>query len=357
MHTPLAPGLPVSAHSVLDVVPQLPGQSAAAALRETAEVALTADDLGYRRFWLAEQHGVRGVGGAAPAVLTAILASRTDRIRLGAGGLLLTNHQPLVVAEQFAALAAAYPSRIDLGVGEQRTVAPSTAAALAGGARGSFPQRLDELCGFLRDGTPGRAQVGDVRLSLAGLPPPVFVLADHPGAAVTAAVRGLPVFLSHHCAASVTPAAVAAYRDHFEPTGPKVQPYVAVTVGVVAADSEEEAVVRFAEYVRVKTRLAAAGPRMTSAELMALLEQPITGRERGRAERLLDDPGHVVGSRATVAAELGALVASTTADEVMLVPLAFDGIIRSAILRTVAAGLTRVVRTVPRHTSPLIATA
>jgi alkanesulfonate monooxygenase SsuD/methylene tetrahydromethanopterin reductase-like flavin-dependent oxidoreductase (luciferase family) len=136
-----------------------------------------------------------------------------------------------------------------------------------------------------------------------------------------------------------------------------VQPYVAVTVGVVAADSEEEAVVRFAEYVRVKTRLAAAGPRVTSAELMALLEPPLTGRERGRAERLLDDPGHVVGSRATVAAELGALVASTTADEVMLVPLAFDGIIRSAILRTVAAGLTRIVRTVPRQSAPLIATA
>jgi hypothetical protein len=90
---------------------------------------------------------------------------------------------------------------------------------------------------------------------------------------------------------------------------------------------------------------------------MALLEPPLTGRERGRAERLLDDPGHIVGSRATVAAGLGALVASTTADEVMLVPLAFDGLIRSAILRTVAAGLTRIVRTVPRHTPPLIATA
>src|ERR1700754_3038757 len=108
--SPVAPGLPVSAHSVLDVVPQLPGQSAAAALRETAEVAQAADDLGYRRFWVGEQHGVRGVGSAAPAVLAAVLAARTDRIRLGAGGVLLTNHQPLVVAEQFAALAAAYPS-------------------------------------------------------------------------------------------------------------------------------------------------------------------------------------------------------------------------------------------------------
>jgi luciferase family oxidoreductase group 1 len=353
----VAPGLPVSAHSVLDVVPQLPGQSAAAALRETAEVALAADDLGYRRFWLGEQHGVRGVGGAAPAVLAAVLAARTDRIRLGAGGVLLTNHQPLVVAEQFAALAAAYPSRIDLGVEEQRTVAPSTAAALAGGARDSFAQRLDELCGFLRDGTPGRVPVGDVRLSLAGLPPPVFVLADHPRTAVTAAVRGLPLFLAHHCAAAATSAAVEAYREHFQPTGPKVRPYLAVTAGVVAADSEEEAMARFAEYVRVKTRLAAAGPRVTSAELTALLDPPLTGRERGRAERLMDDHGYVVGSRATVAAQLGELVASTTADEVMLVPLAFDGLIRSAILRTVAAGLTRIVRTVPRSAPPLIATA
>ncbi|MEU4292710.1 MsnO8 family LLM class oxidoreductase [Kribbella sp. NPDC026596] len=342
---------------MLDVVPQLPGQSAAAALRETSEVAQAADDLGYRRFWVGEQHGVRGVGGAVPAVLAAILAARTDRIRLGAGGVLLTNHQPLVVAEQFAALAAAYPSRIDLGVGQQFGMAPSTAAALGGAARDAFPQRLDELCGFLRDGLPGRAPVGDVRLALAGLPPPVFVLADQPGAAVTAAVRGLPVFLAHHSASAVTAAALTAYRDHFEPTGTTVKPYVALTVGVVAADSEEEAIIRFAEYVRVKTRLGTAGPRATPAELMMLLEQPLTGRERGRAERMLDDSGTIVGSRATVVSELGELVADTAADEIMLVPLAFDGLVRSAILRTIAAGLTRMVRTIPRHAPPLIATA
>ncbi|MBP2349243.1 luciferase family oxidoreductase group 1 [Kribbella aluminosa] len=342
MLTTVAPGLPVSAHSVLDVVPQLPGQSAAAALRETAEVALTADDLGYRRFWLDEQHGVRGVGGAAPAVLAAILAARTDRIRLGAGGLPLTNHQPLVVAEQFAALAAAYPSRIDLGVAEQCAV-PST--VLASGARDSFPRRLDELRGFLQ---------GDVRLALAGLAPPVFVLADHPRAAVAAAVRGLPVFVAHHRAAAVTAAAVAAYRENFEPTA---RPYLAVTVGVVAAESDEAAFTRFAEYVRVSSRLAAAGAEATSAELTALLESPLTDRERALAERLLEDPGYIVGSRTTVAGRLGTLVAETMADEVMLVPLAFDGLIRSTILRTVAAGLTGAVRTAPRHTSPLIATA
>ena len=342
---------------MLDVVPQLPGQSAAAALRETAEVAQAADDLGYRRFWVGEQHGVRGVGSAAPAVLAAVLAARTDRIRLGAGGVVLTNHQPLVVAEQFAALAAAYPSRIDLGVGQQNGQLPSTAAALGSSARDTFSQRLDELCGFLRDGLPGRLPVGDVRLSLAGLPPPVFVLADHPGAAATAAVRGLPVFLAQHCAAAPTVAAVAAYRDHFESSGPTVKPYLAVTVGVVTADSEEQAIIRFAEYVRVKTRLAAASPRATPAELMAMLDPPLTGRERGRAERLLDDPGHIVGSRATVVSALGTLQAGTGADEIMLIPLAFDGLVRSAILRTIAAGLTKKIRTVPRHAPPLIATA
>jgi luciferase family oxidoreductase group 1 len=320
-------------------------------------VAQAADDLGYRRFWVGEQHGVRGVGSAAPAVLAAILAARTDRIRLGAGGVPLTNHQPLVVAEQFAALAAAYPSRIDLGVGQQLGLVPGTAAALGGAAGDTFPQRLDELCGFLRDGLPGRAPVGDVRLSLAGLPPPVFVLADNVGAAATAAVRGLPVFLAHHSAAGMTAAAVAAYRDDFESTGPTVKPYLAVTVGVVAADSEEEAIIRFAEYVRVKLRLSAASPRATPAELLELLEPPLTGRERRRAERMLDDPGNIVGTRASVVSGLGSLVASTCADEVMLVPLAFDGLVRSAILRTIAAGLTRTVRTVPRHAPPLIATA
>ncbi|MFI7066421.1 MsnO8 family LLM class oxidoreductase [Kribbella sp. NPDC050124] len=353
----VTPGLPVSAHSVLDVVPQLPGQSAAAALRETAEVAQAADDLGYRRFWLGEQHGVRGVGSATPAVLAAVLAARTDRIRLGSGGVLLTTHQPLVVAEQFAALAAAYPSRIDLGVGQSDAVLPSTAAALGETAREAFPQRLDELCRFLRDALPGRAPVGDVRLSLAGLPPPVFVLADQPGAAAAAAVRGLPLVVAHHQAAATTAATVAAYQDQFKATAPTVKPYLAVTVAVVAADSDEDAIVRFAEYVRVKTRLASAAPRATAAELMDLLDPPLTGRERSKAERLLDDSGHIVGSRATVVSELGRLVAATGADEVMLVPLAFDGLVRSAILRTIAGGLTGTVRAVPRHAPPLIATA
>ncbi|WP_427888086.1 MsnO8 family LLM class oxidoreductase [Kribbella sp. GL6] len=324
---------------MLDVVPQLPGQSAAAALRETAEVALAADNLGYRRFWLDEQHGVRGVGGAAPAVIAAVLAARTDRIRLGAGGLPLTNHRPLVVAEQFAALAAAYPSRIDLGV-----------AVLEPDAHATFQERLDELCGLLQDGTPG-AGSGDVRLALAGPPPPVFVLADDPGTAAAAAVRGLPLFVAHHRAPAVTAAAVAAYREQFESNG---RPYLALTVGVVAADSDEEALARFAEYVRVSSRLAAAGPDASSAELVALLRPALTAPERALAERLREDPGHVVGSRTTVASRLGTLVAETAADEVMLVPLAFDGLIRSAILRTVAAGLTKVVRTGGR---PLAATA
>ncbi len=249
-----------------------PGQSAAAALRETVEVAQVADDLGYRRFWVAEQHGVRGAGGASPAVLAAVLAARTDRIRLGSGSVLLTNHQPLIVAEQFAALAAAYPSRIDLGVGRAPAVPPSTATALGLGdrSRDNFPQRLDELCRFLRDGLPGRAPVGDVRLALAGLPPPVFVMTDNPVGAQVAAARGLPLFLTHHNMPAATVASVSAYRDSFAATGPTGKPYVGVTVDVVAADTEEEAVARLAEYVRVKSRLKTAANRATTAELMEL---------------------------------------------------------------------------------------
>lgn len=360
MFSPVTPGLPVSAHSVLDVVPQMAGQSAAAALRETVEVAQAADDLGYRRFWVAEHHGVRGIGSAAPAVLSAVLAARTDRIRLGSGAVMLANHQPLVIAEEFAALAAAYPSRIDLGVGKAPVAAaPTTAAALGRTDVGwdAFPQRLDELCGFLRDGLPGRAPVGDVRLALAGLPPPVFVVAGTPHEAQVAAVRGLPVFVAHHTNAQSTLAAASAYRDSFEATGPTGKPYLAVTVGIVAADSDEEAVIRLAEYVRVKLRLTAASSRATPAELLEVLRAPLTTRERHRAEKLLDDPGHIVGSRATVASELASLAADTGADEIMLVPLAFDGLVRSAILRTTAAGLTRTVRSVPRSAPHFVATA
>jgi luciferase family oxidoreductase group 1 len=359
VYSQAAPGLPVSAHSVLDIVPQLPGQSAAAALRETVEVAQAADDLGYRRFWVAEQHGVRGAGGASPAVLAAVLAARTDRIRLGSGSVLLTNHKPLVIAEQFAALAAAYPSRVDLGVGKTSAVPPSTAAALGLNEKGwdSFPQRLDELCRFLRDGLPGRAPVGDVRLALAGLPPPVFVMTDNPAGAQVAAARGLPLFLTHHSAPACTLASVAAYRDSFEATGPTGKPYVGVTVGVVAADTEDEAVARLAEYVRLKSRLKTAANRATPSELMELLEPPLTSRERLKAERLLDEPGYVVGTRSGVSAGLASVAASAGADEVMLVPLAFDGLVRSSILRTAAAGLTRAIRSIPRHAPHFVATA
>lgn len=351
-----APGLPVSAHSVLDVVPQPAGQSAAAALRETVEVAQAADDLGYRRFWLAEHHGVRGFGSATPAVLAAVLAARTDRIRVGAGGVLLANHRPLLVAEQYAALAAAYPSRIDLGVAEGAVADPSTAVALGwtGDARDTFPRHVDEVCRYLRDGLPGHAPVGDVRVALAGLPPPVFVLADRPATVQLAAVRGLPVFLA---ASESTVAAAAAYRDDFEPTGPTTKPYVGVSVGVVAAETDEDALVRLTEYVRMKHRLGTASVRATPAELLELLQAPPTGREQSRAERLLDDPGHIIGSRATVAAGLANLAARTGADEIMLTPLAYDGLARASILRTVAAGLTRAIRRVARPAPHFVATA
>jgi alkanesulfonate monooxygenase SsuD/methylene tetrahydromethanopterin reductase-like flavin-dependent oxidoreductase (luciferase family) len=126
---------------------------------------------------------------------------------------------------------------------------------------------------------------------------------------------------------------------------------------VVAADTDQEALNRLAEYVRVKHRLASASPRATPAELLELLEPPITGRERGRAERLLDDPGHIVGSRSTVASGLAKLAAGTGAAEIMLAPLAYDGLVRSSILRTVAAALTRAIRTVPRSAPHFVATA
>ena len=137
-----------------------------------------------------------------------------------------------------------------------------------------------------------------------------------------------------------------------------MKPYLAVTVGVVAADSEEEAIIRFAEYVRVKTRLAVAAPRATPAELMELLEPPADRPRTWSGGALAGRPGthrrltYHSGGRAGFAGR-----PSTAANEIMLVPLAFDGLIRSAILRTVAAGLTRTVRTVPRHAPPLIATA
>ena len=208
---PVAPGLPVSAHSVLDVVPQLPGQSAAAALRETAEVALAADDLGYRRFWLGEQHGVRGVGGASTG-RTRGGAGRTYRPH-SLGPARRPTDQPPAAGRRGAVRCARSgvpePDRPRCRPGCRPAASrcpvlrPHSVVVPVTRSRSGWTS----CAGSYETGLPGRAPVGDVRLSLAGLPPPVFVLADHPAAAVIAAVRGLPVFLAHHCAAATTPAA------------------------------------------------------------------------------------------------------------------------------------------------------
>jgi luciferase family oxidoreductase group 1 len=226
--------------SILDLTPIKQGGSVAQTLRETVELARRAETLGYKRYWLVEHHNTPSVAGAATAVLMAHVAARTSTIRIGAGGIMLPNHAPLMVAEQFGTLAALYPGRIDLGLGRG---VPCDAATLQALRRlpndaGEFPRDVQELLFFLKPGAPGqrvRAIPGE------GTDVPVWLLGSSLNGAQLAASLGLPFAFASHFAPDQLDVALATYRGRFAPSDRLDRPQVMLSLTVVAADTDEEA--------------------------------------------------------------------------------------------------------------------
>ncbi|WP_438028122.1 LLM class flavin-dependent oxidoreductase [Sorangium sp. So ce233] len=307
--------------SVLDLSPIVQGGDAAQAFRNTLDLARHAERLGYRRYWLAEHHNMGGVASAATSIVIAHVASGTSTIRVGAGGIMLPNHAPLVIAEQFGTLASLFPGRIDLGLGRAPGSDPVTARALrrtlAGDVDG-FPQDVLELMGYFRPAEPDqlvRAVPG------AGLNVPIWILGSSLFGAQLAAALGLPYAFASHFAPGQMMQAIALYRREFRPSDQLAQPYVMLGINVFAADTDEEARRLWTSLLQafVNLRRGRPGP----------LPPPVDGfeRELGPLERAGIEQAlscSVVGSPETVRRGLEAFMARTRADELMVTSQIFD---------------------------------
>jgi luciferase family oxidoreductase group 1 len=227
--------------SVLDLSPIIEGGDAATAFRNTVDLAQRAEQWGYHRFWLAEHHNLPGIASAATSVVIGHVAGQTKRIRVGAGGIMLPNHAPLVIAEQFGTLESLFPGRIDLGLGRAPGSDQQTARALRcflGSSGDTFPQDVLELQSYFRPAKPGQAVQA---VPGAGLNVPLYLLGSSDFSARLAAELGLPFAFASHFAPDYLEVALDLYRREFQPSAELERPYVMIGAGVFAAESDVEA--------------------------------------------------------------------------------------------------------------------
>jgi luciferase family oxidoreductase group 1 len=298
---------------VLDLAPVATGSSAREALANSLDLARHVEEWGYRRFWVAEHHNMPGIASASPPVLIGSVAAVTSSIRVGSGGVMLPNHAPLVVAEQFGMLEALHPGRIDLGLGRAPGTDPATAASLrrradAGGAE-DFPQQVGELIGYFHADNP------IIATPAVGNEPDVWLLGSSLYSAQLAAVNGMPFSFAHHFSAESTLPALRAYRANFRPSARLAQPYAMLGVAVICAEDDERAQWLAAPSLLSFLRLRSGRPgTMPTPEEAA--DYPYSAAERAFVERRLDDM--IVGGPDAVQAGLDALLAATDADELMI---------------------------------------
>jgi luciferase family oxidoreductase group 1 len=326
--------------SVLDLAPIVVGASAAVAFRNTLDLARHAEHLGYRRYWLAEHHNMPGVASAATAVVIGYVAAGTSTIRVGAGGIMLPNHSPLVVAEQFGTLESLYPGRIDLGLGRAPGTDPNTARALR--RRGDldadgFPDDVRELQAYFRDVAPGqliRAVPG------AGLKVPIWLLGSSLFSAQLAAELGLPFAFASHFAPDLLLQAFDIYRTHFKPSESFARPHTMAGVVVVAAatDGQARGLLTSLQQQFVNLRRGRPGPVQPPVDSMDGLWTPA---EQAGVEHSLRYA--IVGSAETVRRGLERFVARTDVDELMVTAQIYDHAarVRSYEILAEVSGLAR----------------
>ncbi|MEU3974443.1 LLM class flavin-dependent oxidoreductase [Streptomyces bacillaris] len=325
--------------SVLDLVTVGQGRTASQALRTGVEIAKLAEARGFHRYWVAEHHSMPGVASSSPAVLLAHIAAHTDRIRLGSGGVMLPNHAPLVIAEQFGTLEAMAPGRIDLGLGRAPGTDGATAAALRRSDRlnegaEDFPQQLSELIRFLDDDFPDghpyariHAVPGPVQGTAPGgvqsaHRPPVWLLGSSGFSARLAGTLGLPFAFAHHFSARNTIPALDLYRSSFRPSAVLDAPYALIGVSALAADEEAEArrQVLTGALSMVRLRTGRPGLIPSPEEAAAYDFSPM---EREFVDGWLADVVH--GTADEVRTGLDDLAKRTGADELMITANAHGG--------------------------------
>jgi luciferase family oxidoreductase group 1 len=308
--------------SILDLSILNEGQSSGEALQATSALAQRAEALGYTRFWVAEHHNMPSVACTAPGVLIAHLAAITSRIRVGSGGVMLPNHSPLVVGEQFAMLESLHPGRIDVGIGRAPGTDQRTAAVLRRSpdsfAADDFPRDFLDLMGLL--GQP-RTESGMWRqfsaTPVATSSPEVFLLGSSGYSAQLAGHLGLPFAFAHHFDTGGTMQATELYHHTFQPSDALDAPYMIVTANVLAADSKEEA-----DWHSAPSRLAALGRRTGRFIRLPSPRDATMHPDLDEANRL--PSSRIVGEISVVIRELEELVARTNANEVMVTSVAYD---------------------------------
>ena len=307
--------------SILDLSPIVKGGDAAGALNNTRDLAQHAERWGYHRFWVAEHHNMSGIASAATALVIQHIAAGTSTIRVGAGGIMLPNHAPLIIAEQFGTLAALYPDRIDLGLGRAPGTDQRTARALRrnmGDSGESFPQDVLELQSYFRPAQAGQA----VRaVPGAGLDVPIWLLGSSLFSAQLAAELGLPFAFASHFAPAYMQSAIDIYRSRFKPSAQLQKPYVAVGVNLFAADDDATARRLFTSLQQQFLNLVRGVPGQLSPPVDSM-DGLWTPDEKSHIDRSLSCSA--VGSPETVAAQLRAIEDSTGADELMLAALMYD---------------------------------
>jgi luciferase family oxidoreductase group 1 len=317
--------------SVLDLVPVRTDQSTRDALGASLSLARTADELGYERYWVAEHHNMPAVAATNPPVLIGLIAGATSRIRVGSGGVMLPNHAPLVIAEQFALLEAAFPGRIDLGIGRAPGSDPVTSYALRHGAGGvddeavtHFPEYVDNVLAMMEPDGVGLALQGRT-YPLKATPgarsvPTIWLLGSSDYSARLAAEKGMPYVFAHHFSGSGTAEALELYRSTFRPSPELAEPRTFLTVNVAVAETDEEA------------------QRLALPQLQAMLTLRTGGELQPQrlveeAEKIELPPAHlelmesmasrwVIGAPDRARARIAELAATYGVDEVMVHPVA-----------------------------------
>jgi len=324
--------------SILDLAPIVDDGDARRALTNSRDLARHAERWGYRRFWIAEHHGMPGIASAATSVVIGWVAEATATIRVGAGGIMLPNHAPLVIAEQFGTLASLFPGRIDLGLGRAPGTDPVTAQALRRTLASDperFPQDVLELMAYFRPAEPGqrvRAVPGE------GLRVPIWILGSSLFGASVAAALGLPFAFASHFAPQEMTAALDLYRGRFQPSAQLERPYVMLGFNVFAADTDEEARLLATSVQQAFVNLRSGRPTRLPPPVAGYYEQ-LPPAWRAVLDAALACTA--IGTADEVGAALAAFVARTGADELMLTAMIHDHAARLRSFEIAAKSLRR----------------
>ncbi len=308
-------------YSILDLSPIVEGGDAAQAFRNTVDLARHAEEWGYHRYWLAEHHNLPGIASAATALVIGHVAGATKNIRVGAGGIMLPNHAPLVIAEQFGTLESLYPGRIDLGLGRAPGGDQLTARALRrylGSSAETFPEDLLELRSYFQAAVPNqrlRAVPG------AGLNVPLYLLGSSDFSARLAAELGLPFAFASHFAPEYLHVALKVYRTQFKPSAQLQKPHAIIGLGLFAADSDREAQRLATSAQLMFLNLVRGRPSELPAPIDSM-EKQWSAPERAAVEERMRYA--LIGSAATIRARLKEILEETAADEIIATAQIFD---------------------------------